>query len=362
MSHYQERLETDLAHIRGEVSEVGRKVRKAVHDAVHALLTRNRALANQTALNDHPINRQVRRLDQDCHAFVARHLPSAGHLRFVSSVLRLNVELERIGDYAVNIARQAKVLRADLPAGVARDVELLASQAEGALKQSLKSFIDDNADLARGSKGMAVQVNATFSKVWGDLQEAARRGELPVEESFAILCVFERLSRVGDQAKNICEETIFTATGESKRPKVYNVLFIDEADDCLTQMAVAFARKAFPESGRYSSAGLDPAPAVETRCRELLDRHGYDAGKLAPTALDETDEELAAHHVIVSFAGDLSGRLNVPFHTVFLEWEGGALPDDEDPERADELLKQKHREIGDQVRLLMETLRGEEAG
>ena len=71
---------------------------------MHALLTRDRELAAEVILGDLPINREVRAIDALCHAFVARHLPSAGHLRFVSSVLRLNVELERIGDYAVTIA------------------------------------------------------------------------------------------------------------------------------------------------------------------------------------------------------------------------------------------------------------------
>jgi phosphate transport system protein len=351
MSHYQERLEKDLAKIRGEVGDVGRKVGKAVHDAVHAFLTRNRTLANETALGDHPINRQVRRLDGACHAFVARHLPGAGHLRFISSVLRLNVELERVGDYAVNIARQTTLVKGEISAAVARDVELLASQAEGVLEQALESFLDANAELARGTKGMSDQVDATFAKVWRDLVEAGRNGAHPLADLFAFLAVFERLSRVGDQAKNICEETIFAATGETKKPKVYDVLFVDEQDDCLTQMAVAYARKAFPGSGRYASAGFAPAAGIDPRCAAFLDAHGYTVEGLAPALWDETPEELAAHHVIVSFAGDVAGRVEIPFHTILLEW----------PDAGEALLDEKHREIAHRVRLLVETLRGEEA-
>ena len=105
MSHYQERLEKDLAKIRGDIAAVGETVAGAVHDSVKALLSANRALATATILGDHATNRRVRRLDRECYAFVARHLPSAGHLRFVSSALRLNLGLERIGDYAATIGR-----------------------------------------------------------------------------------------------------------------------------------------------------------------------------------------------------------------------------------------------------------------
>ena len=361
MSHYQERLEMDLAKIRAEVADVGHKVGKAVHDAVHALLTHNRELANETALGDHPINRQVRRLDQACHAFVARHLPSAGHLRFISSVLRLNVELERVGDYAVNIARQTTVVKGEISATVARDVELLSSQAGGMLEQALKAFLESNAELARGTKGLADQADATFAKVWRDLLEAGTNGTHPLRDLFAFLGVFERLSRVSDQAKNICEETIFSATGETKKPKVYDVLFVDEKDDCATQMAVAYARKAFPGSGRYSSAGFAPAAALDPRCAAFLDANGYGVEDLEPALWEETGEELAAHHVIVSFAGDIAERVEIPFHTIFLEWEVSSPPEDADDARAAELLAGKHREIGQRVRELMETLRGEGA-
>ena len=107
MTHYEERLEEDLAHLREGVVAVGEKVQHAMEHAVRALLQGDRELAYATVLGDLPINRDVRALDRQCHVFVARHLPSSGHLRFVSSVMRLNVALERIGDYAVAISREA---------------------------------------------------------------------------------------------------------------------------------------------------------------------------------------------------------------------------------------------------------------
>ena len=95
MTHYEERLEADLTTLRSLVAEVSDDVEKALENAVHAVLNLNRPLAYRTVLGDLPINRKVRNIDRLCHAFVARHLPSAGHLRYVSAVLRLAVSIER---------------------------------------------------------------------------------------------------------------------------------------------------------------------------------------------------------------------------------------------------------------------------
>ena len=123
MTHYEERLEQDLARLREGVAAVGEKVQKALDNAVRALLERDHELAYSTVLGDMPINRDVRGIDRRCHVFVARHLPSSGHLRFVSSVMRLNVALERIGDYAVAISREAVQLTDAPPSTVARDID-----------------------------------------------------------------------------------------------------------------------------------------------------------------------------------------------------------------------------------------------
>ena len=105
--------------------------------------------------------------------------------------------------------------------------------------------------------GMADQVERTFDTVFADL--LAEEGRRRIKDLFGLLVVFNALERVSDQAKNICEETVFAVTGEGKAAKVYNILFIDEDNSCQSQMAEAMARKSFPHAGRYTSAGRQPA-------------------------------------------------------------------------------------------------------
>ncbi len=362
MSHYEKRLEADLTKIRGEVEGIGKRVQEAHKRAIHALLTGNRPLAYETILGDLAINRDVRAIDRACHGFVARHLPSAGHLRFVSSVLRLNIELERIGDYAVTICREAVQLSEELPPAVARDIELMADQSQRALTQALAAWRDSNAELARGTLGMATQAKGTSDKVFTDLLREGGEESRPQKALFAYLVIVDRLARMAAQAKNICEETLFAVAGEVKAPKVYHILFVDEKNDCQSQLAEAYAKKAFPESGRYASAGWKPAESLEPRCLLFMDRHSVSTDGLEPTLLEPVHDELASFQVIVSLGGDLRPHLReIPFHTVLLEWDVGPGIGGLDQERAEQLLAEMYKRIAAQVGELMETLRGEGA-
>lgn len=360
-SHYQQRLERDLAEIRKGIADVAAGVETAFRNALHAVLIDDRQLAAQTILGDLRINRRVRELDGQCHVFVAKHLPSAGHLRFVSSVLRLNVELERIGDYAVTVAREQAQLSNQPSAGMLRNIELLGDQAIAMFHQAADAFRTDNSELARGTMAMAPQIESTFQRFFLDLSEEGERGG-PLKDHFATLAILNCIGRLAARAKNICEETVFAVSGETKGPKVYQLLFVDEHDDALTQLAVAYARHAYPESGRYSSAGWNPSSKVEPRCKIFLESKGLDIDELTTTNLATLQDRLDTTHVIVSVGGDVHSHLNeLPFRTVLLKWDLGAGPNDLDQARAEAALDTAFERLKAELGGLMEILRGEEA-
>ena len=93
MSHYEARLESDLDQIRKDLAVIADQVQKALKDAVHAVMSGSPERASDCILGDLPINRAVRKLDKTCYGFIALHLPSAGHLRWISSVMRINIAL-----------------------------------------------------------------------------------------------------------------------------------------------------------------------------------------------------------------------------------------------------------------------------
>jgi phosphate transport system protein len=173
MSHYEERLQRDLDAIRVRLDEVAGRAQKAVRDAVQAFSTHDTRLANLTVLRDRAINHGIRRLDRLCHEFVVRHVPSAGHLRWVSSVLRMNVALERVGDYAAAISRETVQLSKPPTGALVAHVERVGGGADRILAQSLKAFREEDEPLARRTIEDAREVDALFKSGFHDLVAAA---------------------------------------------------------------------------------------------------------------------------------------------------------------------------------------------
>lgn len=355
MSHYEQRLDADLTHIRDQIESVAEDIQAAVRRSVQALETRDVSTAYATILGDLPVNRAIREIDRHCHAFVARHLPSAGHLRFISSVLRLNVALERIGDYAATIGRQTVQLSAMPPAVVIRDIESMAGQSLQMLHDAVQAFLTGDAKLARDTMAVARRLDSTFGRIFGTLvEEDGSQGLLSRPDAFCLLIVFNRLQRVGALAKNIGEEAIFVAKGESKTPKVYRILFLDPTHRCLAKMAELIARKAFGNSGHYQSAGLNPAPRFASDFVSFMNERGFSLPDERPAPLHPA---LTDFHVIVAI-NCVDGTLpSIPFHTVLLDWRVG--PGSAECPAPD--LERASREISLRVRELMETLRGEDA-
>jgi phosphate transport system protein len=360
MTHYEQRLERDLQTIREHIDALATRVDAAVEKSVHALLHFERELASHVILNDYPINALRREIENLCHVFVARHLPSAGILRYVSSVLRLTVELERIGDYAVSMARETVQLEKCLPETVSKDLDMLARHSRSGLRLALESFQDGNVELARGTKKQASAARADFDQVYLDLLHEAEEGTRPVTDIFAILFAFIRIMRINDQTRNICEETLFAVTGEAKGPGRFRILFVDEKSTFRSVMAKAIARKAYPASGEYEIAGWQPAGGPDPKVLEFLDAHGHAVASITPRQLPATPADLADYDVIVGLKGDAMPHLvAIPFRTTLIHWVVG--PGTEDVELTDELLETTYKELTTEIRELMETLRGEQA-
>ena len=186
-THYEERLQKDLDWIQDLVGIVGLAITKAIDDAVSSVLNHDKDLAALTVIGDYTINRQTRELDRLCHAFVARHLPGAGHLRYVSAVLRLNIALERMGDYAATISRTAAQLSSKPPAVVARDIETMSEHARRMLNDSLRSFQQRDVGMAQATLAAAAQFAQYFDRVFADLVKEGEAHSRPINDLFSLM-------------------------------------------------------------------------------------------------------------------------------------------------------------------------------
>lgn len=348
MKRYERRITADLQAIEEQVEWIADAVRTALLRAMEGLEKNDQEILYQVVLDDLPINRRVRSTDAMCHAFVARHLPAAGPLREVSSVLRLNIALERIGDYAVTMGRIGVKLSHGLSPDLLVDIRRMSDLAVDMLEKATRAFLTKDVELAQETKSCAARVDEVHQVIFQRLVA----GDAP-DGLYAVLAeldIVQQLERVSDQAKNICEEAVFVASGQTKPPKVYKVLFVDQDDALWSPLARALAAKAFPDSGRFSSAGLTPTAGLDPTLTTLADELSLDLGGVRTQKLDALRPSPAEYHVVVALGRDLV-LPEIPFKTVLLRWES---PSEEDASAA-------ARELGAAIRDLMETLRGEDA-
>lgn len=350
MSHLEVRLEKDLTAIRARIAEQAQAVAKAVDDSVRAVQTGDRELAGMIILNDHPINRRTREIERECHHCIAVHLPSAGPLRLLSAVLKANLELERVGDYAVTISREVVQMTTPPHGPIARELAWVAGETARLLRQSIDAFDQLNPDLARGAMPGADKLGHNMDAVYEALMaQSDREG---IKDQLATFVVFTQLKRVSDLAKNLCEHAIFAATGEQKTSKRYPVLFVDRNGSSLGVLALAIAQHRHPAVGRFAHAALEPGAGPSAGIAAFLQEHELPAPEASPQTFgDILRDELAMQHVLICLEGEVSDFVDdIPFHTTALAWR---LQADDDPETT-------YRELAMRIADLAELLRGKD--
>ncbi|MDH3901906.1 MAG: hypothetical protein OEU84_01425 [Xanthomonadales bacterium] len=350
MSHFEERMEADLKIIRDRLWKIGEDVDTALHSAKKVMILRDSEIAYQTVLGDYPINRESRECDRLCHTFIARHLPGAGPLREMAATSRVNVAMERIGDYAVTISREALQVTSPISAQLTQSSDAMFDESISILSDARKSFRDGNADMAIALMKVAKRVQNRMDGVYETL--FAEDDRMDGASMMAIFVVFNLLKRIVDQAKNICDQTVYAVKGIAKIPKTYRVLFLDQPGSGLAQLASAIGRKNFPESGFFMPATPGTSDSVSAQLQEFLDERGLPDEELTTEQLEVSEHDLDDFTIIVSLNGKYSDYISkVPFHTSALNW---VLPQDVD-------LAETYRALRDEIQQLMTIMAGDDA-
>jgi phosphate transport system protein len=319
-THYEESLQRDIDRIRGKVTEMGGLADLAFRDCLRALKDLNRQLAYSVILRDQRIDELEKEIDRLCIEFLLRQQPVAGHLRFVYATIKINLELERVGDYAESIARQIL----SLPDG-SIPYELFAEIGELAiamLRDSVKAFVDQDADLARKTIEVEDQVDMLRHNTGNELVRLRSSDAIPLEALNPLVNIVNRFERVADQAKSICEHTLYMCTGEytlHKGAEVYRVLFVDEHNHCRSQMAEAIGNSLDLPKFIFSSAGLDRWAMDENAVRFLQEK-GIDMSRQVPKSIQQVPH--LAHYQIIVALDQQAHKVfpPPPIKTVSLDW------------------------------------------
>src|SRR5260221_4770238 len=214
-------------------------------------------------------------IDRLCLEFLVRQQPAGAHLRFAYATIKINLELERIGDYAESIARQVLKISSLEPQPSYEKFVAIANLSIRMLEQAVQAFVDQKPDLARSTMVIEEEVDLLRNGINAALMEQNQLGKIPLEAFTALLTIARRFERVSDQAKNMCEEVLYMCTGEYAKHKgteVLRVLFVDIRNACRSQMAEAIANSLDRPEFVFSSAGIDPHPIDPATVKFLADK------------------------------------------------------------------------------------------
>lgn len=210
-------LQNEINKLKKDILKLGAIVEDAVYQAVESIEKRDLKLAQDVIQCDSEIDQMEVDLEEECLKILALHQPVANDLRFVVAVLKINNDLERIGDLAGNIAERARLLASKDKIQIAFDFVAMAAKVQKMLKQSLDSFVNTDVTLARQVCTSDDEVDQINRGMYSQVQQLIPKNLDKLEQLIQHIAVSRNLERIADHATNIAEDVIYMIEGQIVR-------------------------------------------------------------------------------------------------------------------------------------------------
>jgi phosphate transport system protein len=213
MRHFQEELQL----LKTRLLAMGGLAEERVRQAVGALVERDRLRLDDVLDGDEPLNQLHLEVDALALRLLALHQPMAVDLRAIVAALKINTDLERVGDLAVNIAQAATRYLTMPPVKPLIDLPRMGDIAQGMLRDALDSFVRKDVDLAQSVLNRDDQLDALKTQVFRDLLTYMLQDPTKIAASLDLILVSRHLERIGDHATNVAEDVIFMVSAKDVR-------------------------------------------------------------------------------------------------------------------------------------------------
>jgi len=210
-------FEAELQALRNQLLTMGAMVEERVHRAVHALVHRGEEDAQRIIASDKEVNDLQMGIDNRCLRLLATQTPLAVDLRLITSAMKINADLERIGDQAVNIAESVLVLVPQPPLKPLIDIPRMAGIAEKMIRDALDGFVRNDAALARDVLRRDDEVDELKDQVFRELLTYMMADPGTIQRALSLILISRNLERIADHATNIAEDVIFIAEAKDVR-------------------------------------------------------------------------------------------------------------------------------------------------
>jgi phosphate transport system protein len=211
--HFEEELQT----LKNRLLTMGALVEERAHQAVRSLVNRNQEAAEQIIASDKEVNDLQIDIDDRCLKLLATQTPLASDLRLITSAMKINADLERIGDQAVNIAENVIKLLPQPPLKPLIDIPRMAEIAQQMTRDALDSFVKRDVVLARDVLKRDDEVDNLKDQVFRELLTYMMADPGTIQRALALILISRNLERIADHATNIAEDVIFLVEAKDVR-------------------------------------------------------------------------------------------------------------------------------------------------
>jgi phosphate transport system protein len=211
--HFQEELE----QLKARLLEMGGLAEEQVRLAVQGLVQRDRALGARVLTSDQPLNALHIEIDSRCFTLLALYQPMAVDLRSIVAAVKINTDLERVGDLAINIAEAALRYASHPPVKRLIDIPKMASIAQTMLREALDAFVRRDTALAQRVLNADDELDGLKTQIFRELLTYMLQDPSTIEPALDLILISRHLERIGDHATNIGEDVIFMVSARDVR-------------------------------------------------------------------------------------------------------------------------------------------------
>ncbi len=212
-------LQRDIESLHHEVLTQAGRVEQMIYDSVSALCKRRYELVSSVLAQDDVVDRKEVQIEEECLKLLALHQPVARDLRHITTMLKLNADLERIADLACNIAERAEYLQGFPYFPTPDELSSMAENATEMLRMALDSFVNSDTKAAEKVIQLEARVDQQNRDVIKELEDLLRLDSTQVEPALHVFSAARNIEQVADHAENVAEEVIYMIDGEIIRHK-----------------------------------------------------------------------------------------------------------------------------------------------
>jgi phosphate transport system protein len=210
-------FQDELNDLKIKILKMGSLVEEAIGKAIQALVERDSLLAHKVIDNDTRINTFDVEVDEECIRLIALRQPTAGDLRFITTAMKITTDLERMGDYAVDICERALELNEEPQLKPYIDLPRMAEIAQGMVRDALQAFLEHNTPLAYEVVKRDDAVDDLTVQIFNELLFFMIRDNTTITRAIKVSYISKYLERIADHATNIAEMVVYMDEGKMIR-------------------------------------------------------------------------------------------------------------------------------------------------